>query len=191
MIKIKNKTRLLLLISMAFFLNNCSTYTVKNDFSLKGDLKKTPRWYVKFDREDAKWMYETASSVSPDLELSVKKSTMLAKAKLADRINGKMNNQTSISKEETGSNEKNMVSTAAEDTVVNIVGKTLVRHYIVDKVELYYTRNKSYRSYVKLKVSKENVQSIIDEIKSDKQLLLSKKQKSIKSKAKEVLKNID
>ena len=122
-------------------------------------MKKTPRWYVKFDREDAKWMYETASSVSPDLELSVKKSTMLAKAKLADRINGKMNNQTSISKEETGSNENNMISTAAEDTVVNIVGKTLVRHYIVDKVELYYNNLANY--LILLQMDKQELSQVI------------------------------
>ena len=55
-------------------------------------------------------MYETASSVSPDLELAVKKSTILAKAKLADRINGKMNNQSSINKTETGTDENNNIT---------------------------------------------------------------------------------
>ena len=52
-------------------------------------------------------MYETASSVSPDLELAIKKSTLLAKAKLADRINGKMNNQSAINKSENGVDENN------------------------------------------------------------------------------------
>ena len=82
----------------SLLLNQCSTYTVKKDITKNGELTKTPKWYIKYKREDKNWMYETASSVSPDLELAVKKSTLLAKAKLADRINGKMNNQTSINK---------------------------------------------------------------------------------------------
>ena len=180
------------LIIFTILLNQCSTYTVKPDISKNGELTKTPKWYIKYKREDKKWMYETASSVSPDLELAVKKSTLLAKAKLADRINGKMNNQTSINKEETGIDENNSITGQAEDTIVNIVGNTLVRHYIVDQVEIFYTHHKSYRAYVKVKVSKENVKAAIDEIKSDKKLVqISKKPNKLKSKVKEVLKNLD
>ena len=170
----------------------CSTYTVKTDMTKKGELTKTPKWYVKYDREDKSWMYETASSVSPDLELAIKKSTLLAKAKLADRINGKMNNQTSINKSETGNDENNNITGAAEDTIVNIVGNTVVKDYIVEKVEIFFTHHKSYRAYVKIKVSKENVDIILDEIKADKRITqLSKKPNKLKSKVKEVLKNID
>jgi len=180
------------LIIFTILLNQCSTYTVKHDISKKGELTKTPKWYIKYKREDKNWMYETASSVSPDLELAVKKSTLLAKAKLADRINGKMNNQTSINKEETGIDENNSITGQAEDTIVNIVGNTLVRHYIVEQVEIFYTHHKSYRAYVKVKVSKENIEAVIDEIKSDKKLAqISKKPNKLKSKVKEVLKNLD
>ena len=42
--------------------------------------------------------------------------------------------------------------------------------YIVEKVEIFYTHHKSYRSYVKLKVSKDNVALAISEIKADKKL---------------------
>ena len=94
----------------SLLLNQCSTYTVKKDITKNGELTKTPKWYIKYKREDKNWMYETASSVSPDLELAVKKSTLLAKAKLADRINGKMNNQTSINKEEVGIDEDNNIT---------------------------------------------------------------------------------
>ena len=121
--------------------------------------------------EDKKWMYETASSVSPDLELAIKKSTLLAKAKLADRINGKMNNQSSINKAETGIDENNNITGSAEDTIVNLINDTLVRDYIVEKVEIFYTHHKSYRAYVKLKVSKDNVSLVIQEIKADKKLV--------------------
>ena len=129
----KNKIITSIVALACLFLTNCSTYTVKQDMSKKGELTKTPKWYIKYKREDKKWMYETASSVSPDLELAVKKSTILAKAKLADRINGKMNNQSAINKSETGIAENNNVSGSAEDTIVNIINDTLVKDYIVEK----------------------------------------------------------
>ena len=138
-------------------------------------------------------MYEAASSVSPDLELAVKKSTLLAKAKLADRINGKMNNQSTINKIESGIDEDNNITGSAEDTIVNIIGDTLIKNYIVEKVEIFYTHHKSYRAYVKVKVSKENVAAVIEEIRADKKIAQKSNIKSnnLKSKVKEVLDNID
>mgnify|MGYP005742464321 FL=1 len=138
-------------------------------------------------------MYEAASSVSPDLELAIKKSTLLAKAKLADRINGKMNNQSSINKTEVGIDEDNNINGSAEDTIVNIINNTLVKDYVVEKVEIFYTHHKSYRAYVKVKVSKDNVALVIQEIKADKKLVQNnnKKQSKLKSKVREVLRNLD
>lgn len=184
--------RLGIITLLSLILSNCSTYTVKKDMSKKGELTKTPKWYIKYKREDKSWMYETASSVSPDLELAIKKSTLLAKAKIADRINGKMNNQSSINKSETGIDENNNITGSADDTVINMINDTLVRNYIVEKVEIFFTHHKSYRAYVKVKVSKDNVALVIKEIKEDKRLsAIPKKQNNLKSKVKEVLNNLD
>ena len=127
------------------------------------------------------------------MELAVKKSTILAKSKLADRINGKMNNQTTIDKVEKGISENSSTTGSAEDTIVNIVGDTLVKDYIVDKVEIFYTHHKSYRAYVRVKVSKANVASVIEEIREDKKLAQNTNSKShnLRTKVKEVLANID
>ena len=188
----QRKFKLLIISFCCLFLTNCSTYTVKPDISKKGELTKTPKWYIKYKREDKSWMYETASSVSPDLELAVKKSTLLAKAKLADRINGKMNNQSAINKNETGIDENNNITGSADDTIVNIVNDTLVKDYVVEKVEIFYTHHKSYRAYVKVKVSKDNVALVIEEIKAEKKLAAAKrKPNKLKSKVKEVLSNLD
>lgn len=161
--------------------------------SQKGELKKTPKWYIKYDREDKKWMYETATSVSPDIELAVKKSILLAKSKLADRINGKMNNQSTINKSESGLNENNTLSSASEDTIINIVGDTFVKDYVVDQVEIFFTHHKSYRAYVKVKVSKENISEVLEQIERDKKLaaLSNKKSNDLSQKVEEVLNNID
>ena len=79
---------------------------------------------------DKKWIYETATSVSPDLELSVKKSIILAKAKLADRYNGKINNELKILKSEIGSSEALVTSNKSKDELINSVKDTLVKDYI-------------------------------------------------------------
>ena len=164
---------------MGLVLSHCSTYTVKRDMTKNGEFTKTPKWYVKYDQEDTKWLYETAVSVSPDLELAVKKSVLLAKAKLADRINGKMNNRSSISKRESGQDEAMITKTESEDKIVNIVKDTIVREYVVEKVEIYYTHHKSYRAYVKVKVSKENIDTPMDKIRLDDKLVATIKTQEI------------
>ena len=188
-----NFFKLFLIIAFGLFLTQCSTYSIKKDMSQKGELKKTPKWYIKYDREDKKWMYETATSVSPDIELAVKKSILLAKSKLADRINGKMNNQSTINKSESGLNENNTLRSASEDTIINIVGDTFVKDYVVDQVEIFFTHHKSYRAYVKVKVSKENISEVLEQIERDKKLaaLSNKKSNDLNQKVEEVLNNID
>ena len=177
------------LIMLILLLNQCTTYTVKNDMSKKGELTKTPKWYIKFDREDKTWMYETASRVSPDLELAIKKSTLLAKAKLADRINGKMNSKSLIIKNEEGLNENLSIDANAKDEINNIIIDTLVRYYIVDKVDVFFTHYKSYRAYVRLKVSKDHVDAVLQEIKADKKLVQKTQPSKLKKKINEVLNN--
>ena len=181
------KINSLLILFVGLVLAQCTTYTVKKDMSKNGELTKTPKWYIKYNRQDKNWMYETASSVSPDLELAVKKSTLLAKAKLADRINGKMNNVSEITKEEEGLNENLSIEAEAKDEIKNVIGDTLVRHYIVDKVEVFFTNHKSYRAYVKVKVSKDNVEAVLAEIRSDKKIAQKKQNKSLTEKIEEVI----
>jgi len=188
-----NIFKIILIVTFGLFLTQCSMYSIKKDMSQKGELKKTPKWYIKYDREDKKWMYETATSVSPDIELAVKKSILLAKSKLADRINGKMNNQSTINKSESGLNENNTLRSASEDTIINIVGDTFVKDYVVDQVEIFFTHHKSYRAYVKVKVSKENISEVLEQIERDKKLaaLSNKKSNDLNQKVEEVLNNID
>ena len=129
-----------------------------------GYVNKTPKWYVDYDHETWKYFQEAAVSVSPDMELAVKKSILLAKAKLADRINGEINNRTTINKNEAGINESLTVNAQAQDTIVNVIENTLVRFYEVTKQEIYMTNHKSYRVYVMLEISKKDIDKIIAEI---------------------------
>jgi len=165
MTNIKN---ILLVIIAGVFLAQCSTYSMKSDMSKNGVINKTPKWYVKYPHTTKKTYQEAASAVSPDLELAVKKATLLAKAKLADRINGEMNNRSTINKNEAGTNESMTVTAQSQDIIVNVINDTLVTHYEVDRQVIYTTKNKSYRVYVMVKLGRDHVDTIVADIKQEK-----------------------
>ena len=166
-------------------LANCSTYKIKPDMSKNGVVNKTPKWYVEYKHETWRTFQEAATSVSPDMELAVKKSILLAKAKLADRINGEVNNRTTINKNEAGVNESLTVNAQSQDTVVNIIEDTLVRFYEVTKQEIFVTKHKSYRVYVMLEISKKDIDAIIDNINKRKLAVIDTN--AINERAKEVV----
>jgi hypothetical protein len=127
----------------------------------KGDVvNKTPKWYVKYDRESMFKYTEAATAVSPDMELAVKKAVLLAKAKLVDRVVGEMNNNTLINKVEQGTNEELTVAGNAQDTVNNVIKDSVAKGYVVVKSEIYTTKNKSYRAYVLIEIKKKDVEDI-------------------------------
>ena len=156
--------KLAMILFAGLMVAQCSTYKIKPDMSKDGVVNKTPKWYVKYDHETMFKYQEAATAVSPDLELAVKKSILLAKAKLVDRINGEMNNQTTIKKDESGTNETLTVQAGSQDLIVNVIEDTLARGYEVTKQVVYRTNNNSYRSYVMLELSKKEVKAIIEEI---------------------------
>jgi len=118
--------------------------------------------------------------------LAVKKATLLAKAKLVDRINGEMNNRTTITKNEAGTNEDLNVTAGSEDVIVNVIEDTLARGYEVTKQEMFLTKDKSYRVYVMIEVSKKEVEEIINQVNKNKLALIDTK--AINDQAKEILK---
>ncbi len=175
--------KLALVLFAGIMLAQCSTYKIKPDMSKNGVINKTPKWYVKYDHETMFKYQEAATAVSPDLELATKKSILLAKAKLVDRINGLMNNRTTIKKDEAGTNETLTVQAGSQDLIVNVIEDTLARGYEVTKQVVYMTNNKSYRSYVMIELSKKEVRQIIEEINKKKVAFInpSKLEKSAKS----------
>jgi hypothetical protein len=110
---------------------------------------------------------------------------LLAKAKIADRINGELTNRTTINKNENGINENLNIQAGSQDTLVNVINDTLVNHYEVIKEEIYSTGNKSYRAYILLKISKENVEKIITDI--EKRKIVGMKFEDLNKQANEIL----
>ena len=181
----KHLGKIFLVLFVGILFAQCSTYKVKSDMSKNGVVNKTPDWYVDYKHETWKTFQEAAVSVSPDMELAVKKSILLAKAKLADRINGEINNRTTINKNEAGVNESLTVNAQSQDTIVNIIEDTLVRFYEVTKQEIFVTKHKSYRVYIMLEISKKDIDAIIDNINKRKLAVIDTN--AINERAKEVL----
>jgi hypothetical protein len=183
-----NTIKILLIFVFGFLVSNCSTYSIKPDQSKNGLVDKTPIWYVEYDRETWFKYQEAASAVSPDMELAVKKSVLLAKAKLADRINGELNNRTTITKNEGGNNENLTVQSGSQDTVVNMITETMIGNYIVTKSEIYSTGAKSYRAYVLIEISKKDVEKIMENVLAKKAATTKINSKEIENTANSVLK---
>ena len=152
-----SKLKLLFIVGLSLLLAQCSTYTVKPDMNKSGVVNKTPKWYVKYDRETLFKYQESGTAVSPDMELAVKKAILLAKAKLLDRVNGEMNNQTTIKKTETGENEDLTVNGQSEDLIINKVDSMIAQGYVITKSEIFMTANRSYRAYVLVEIKKSNL----------------------------------
>ena len=177
--------KIIMIILGGLLLAQCSTYKIKPDMNKSGVVSKTPKWYVQYDHETLFKYVETGTAVSPDLELAVKKAVLLAKAKLVDRINGEVNNRTTINKNEAGTNEDLTVQAGSQDIIVNVIEETLARGYEVKKQEIFMTKNKSYRAYVMVELSKKEVEAIIETV-NKKQLALIDAD-AINKQAKEIL----
>ena len=178
-------TKMILMLVTGLMLAQCSTYKIKPDMNKSGVVNKTPKWYVDYNHETMFKYQEAATAVSPDMELAVKKATLLAKAKLVDRINGEMNNRTTISKNEAGTNEDLNVTAGSQDVIVNVIEDTLARGYEVTKQEMFITKTKSYRVYVMIEVSKKEVEEIINQVNKRRLALIDTK--AINDQAKEIL----
>jgi hypothetical protein len=181
----KHMTKMILMLVTGLMLAQCSTYKIKPDMNKSGVVNKTPKWYVDYNHETMFKYQEAATAVSPDMELAVKKATLLAKAKLVDRINGEMNNRTTITKNEAGTNEDLNVTAGSQDVIVNVIEDTLARGYEVTKQEMFITKTKSYRVYVMIEVSKKEVEEIITQVNKRRLALIDTK--AINDQAKEIL----
>ena len=152
--------KLILVIFFGLLVTQCGTYKIKSDMQKNGVVNKTPKWYVEYSRTTWGSYQESASAVSPDMDLAVKKAILLSKAKLADRIAGELNNRSTITKNEAGTNENLKMEAHSQDLIVNVINKTILDNYKVTEQEIYSTKNKSYRAYVMIAVKKKDIEAI-------------------------------
>jgi len=122
----KRHLNIIMVLALAFVLSACSGRMV-NLPTENTKAKKVPNWYLKHQDTGKEgvlfkgYYYAVAVAVSPDMEMSMKKAVLKAKAKITDRINGEMNNKTSIVYNETGSAENVQGTEQSEDVIVNFI----------------------------------------------------------------------
>ena len=171
---------LTVLFAMVFLLNACANRMVKLPTD-NPKHKTVPAWYLNHEDNGKEglifrhgYFYAVAVAVSPDMEMSMKKAVLKAKAKITDRINGEMNNRTSIVYEEKGAAENVQGIEQSEDVIVNFISKTVLRTYSIEKkLTLYSKDNNNYRSFVLVKISQKDVNEIIALVESKKAMKLS------------------
>lgn len=140
---------------------NLEQKTVPSWYLTHSDIgTESKSWYKPWDREGM--YYAVAEDVSASMEMALKKATLKAKAKIADRVTGEMNNRTTIKYDEKGVPEAPVGTTQAQDVIVNLIAESLLRTYGVEKKMVVYNPElRNYRAFVMVKISKGDVDSLV------------------------------
>ena len=155
--------KVIIIALLALGLTNCSqsNYKVNKEANTDGRvLDKVPQWYIDakidkgyFKNKDADvYIYSVGQGNSPDLQLAIEKAMMIAKAELADKLQGQMNKQTELYVTEIGSEGDKKVVSKIEETIVNVVRGTMIQGYEAWEKAVYETPQGEYRVYVGLKI---------------------------------------
>ena len=155
--------KIIMITLLALGLTNCAqtNYKVKQEVKEEGRvLNQVPQWYVDakidkgfiFNKDADKFVYAVGQGNSPDLQLAIEKSMMIAKAELADKLRGQMNKRTDLYITEIGSEGNKKVVSKIEQTIVNVVKATMIQGYESWEKDVYETPDGEYRVYIGLKM---------------------------------------
>ena len=155
--------KVIVIALLALGLTNCAqpNYKVNKEANIEGrTLDKVPQWYIDakidkgyFKNKDADvYIYSVGQGNSPDLQLAIEKAMMVAKAELADKLQGQMNKQTELYVTEIGSEGNKKVVSKIEETIINVVKGTMIQGYESWEKDVYETPDGEYRVYVGLKM---------------------------------------
>ena len=155
--------KVIMIALLALGLTNCAqtNYKVKQEVKEEGRvLDQVPQWYIDakvekgfvFDRDANTFIYAVGQGNSPDLQLAIEKAMMIAKAELADKLQGQMNKRTDLYITEVGQDGNRQVVSKIEETIVNIVRETMIQGYEQWEKSVYETSDGQYRVYVGLKM---------------------------------------
>jgi len=156
--------KIILIALLTLFLTNCAqkTYEVKKEAKVEDGrlLNEVPQWYIDAeierglikDRNADDYIYAVGQGTSPDLQLAVEKAIMIAKANLADQLEGEMNKRSELYITEIGQEGNKEVASKVESTIVNVIQKTTVVGYEEWNKAVFETPNGQYRVYIGLKM---------------------------------------
>ena len=166
----------MLIALMGLTLANCAQtqYPVKLEANVDEGrvLNQVPQWYVDAqiekglikNRDANEYIYAVGQGTSPDLQLAVEKAVMVAKANLADQLQGEMNKRTELYVTEVGQEGSKEVASKVESTIVNVIQKIKVQGYEEWNKSIYETPNGEYRVYIGLKIGVGDANRLADYI---------------------------
>ena len=164
----------ILIALLALTLTNCANtnYQVKKEANDGRTLDKVPQWYIDakvdkgfiFNKNADKFIFAVGQGNSPDLQLAIEKAMMIAKAELADKLQGQMNKRTDLYITEIGSEGNKKVVSKIEETIVNVVRDTMIQGYEAWEKAVYETPNGEYRVYIGLKIGVGDANRLADYI---------------------------
>ena len=155
----------IMIATLGLLLANCSssTYKIKNEGNKT--VKKVPSWYMadiaeskacdkkRFGKtKNKECIYGVGTAVSPSLELAIDKAKMIAKAEMADIIQGEMNKKIKIFVSELGNTQNKTIVNDVESALVNTIKETQVRGYEVFAQEVTMTTGGYYRAWIGLRL---------------------------------------
>ena len=167
--------KVIMIALLALGLTNCSqsNYKVNKEVNKEGrTLDKVPQWYIDakvekgfvFEKDADLYIYSVGQGNSPDLQLAIEKAMMIAKAELADKLQGQMNKRTDLYITEVGQDGNKQVVSKVEETIVNIVRDTMIQGYESWEKAVYETPDGEYRVYVGLKIGVGDANRLADYI---------------------------
>ena len=165
----------ILIALLALTLTNCANtnYKVKQEVKEEGRvLNQVPQWYIDakidkgfvFNRDADLYIYSVGQGSSPDLQLAIEKAMMIAKAELADKLEGQMNKRTDLYITEVGQEGNKEVVSKVEEVIVNVVKETMIQGYESWEKAVYETPNGEYRVYIGLKIGVGDANRLADYI---------------------------
>ena len=166
----------ILIVAIMLFVAACSgTTKVKNEGETKtGMIEEIPKWYSeKVGNKDKFYVYGVGTATSPDLQLAMEKAKLIAKADIADVLEGELNGKSQTYIEEIGQDTTKQVVTESNNTIINIIKNTKVQGYEQWKVEVSITPNKEYRVWMGLQLPLGEYNKLVDYVKSQAALQLN------------------
>ena len=142
-----------LFILIFLFATACSNKYLKLDNDIDN---KIPTWFIEFVDEDENNIYAIATAVSPDMQLSLEKSKMLALNNLAQKLEGVLSSNFKVS-------SVREISIAEGDINI-IIEKFLTRGFKEKQREIFKTKGNRYRTYLKISLDKSIIRSFDDYI---------------------------
>ena len=164
--------KIILIALLALTLTNCSktltgkadkdkVYKVKEEANIEDGriLNKVPQWFVDAqvekglitNRDAENFIYGVGSGESPDLQMAIDKAILIAKASLADQLQGELNKRANYFVTENGKEGNKKVVSKIDQTIVNIIKETKVQGYEEWHKAVFETPNGTYRVYIGLK----------------------------------------